>query len=304
MDWERTISIFIVAFLILNFAFVTQLWLLPIFFDPANYVSAEQIEATLEELEYRDIAVTAKVPRRMKRVQLLGVSNVLMSEEEVAASLIGNNYERVPSGAKSEYRSAQGEVDIYVDGRIHYLSALMPEKGNIAMAAARKQADQFLQDTVGKPRDAIAGRSFPRRDGTWAVEYTQRWHRKDLEISRIVVVVDQNGSVIAMEYYWVEVIGYAGESLLSIPATTALTLAAEIMPPGTTIAGIYISWYGMPTLADQWRASPVWVVETESGNKYYINAHTGELEGESQPSPAGKLSSALNKISITIFSWG
>lgn len=282
MDWERTLNIFIAAFLILNFAFVTQLWLLPVFFDPSNYVSHNQIEATLEELEYRDIAVTAKVPRRMKRLQLLGVSNLLLSEERVAASLIGDKYKRVASRAKSAYRSAQGEVDIYVDGRIHYRSALSPQKGSIATSAARKQADKFLRTTVGKPRDAIAGRATTRKDGTWAVEYSQRWRRKDLEISRIVVVVDQSGSVIEMEYYWVEVIGYAGESLLSIPATTALTVAAEKMSAGTTITRIYISWYGMPVLADQWRASPVWVVETAAGSKYFVNAHTGEHTGGRQ----------------------
>ncbi|HCX79193.1 MAG TPA: hypothetical protein DG577_07255 [Firmicutes bacterium] len=282
MDWERTINIFIIAFLVLNLAFVFQLWLLPVFFDSSNYVSPEQIQATLEELEYSGIAVTAKVPRRMKRLQLLGVSNVLFREEEVAASLIGEKFERVASGAKSEYRSALGEVDIYVDGRIHYLSALPPENGDIAISAARKRADQFLEDTVGRPRDSIAGKTAASPDGTWAVEYIQRWHGKELEVSSIVVVVDQSGSIIELDYYWVEVMGYAGESLLSIPATAALTVAAEKMPAGATITGIYISWYGMPGLADQWRASPVWVVETEGGSKYYVNAQTGELEGERQ----------------------
>ena len=69
MDWERTLNIFIIAFLILNLALAVQLWLRPIFFNPANYISAEEIAATKSELEDRNITVIPKIPRRMKRLQ-------------------------------------------------------------------------------------------------------------------------------------------------------------------------------------------------------------------------------------------
>ena len=293
MDWERTINIFIVAFVILNLFFVFKLWLLPAFFDPSIYLSQDQIDATIEDLKNSNITVTAPVPDRLKRLQLLSVNTVIPSEELVAAALLGEGYERVASGAKTEYRSAQGKVDIYVDGRIYYISAAQALNGDITMDAARRYADHFLANTLGKPRDARAGRTAARQDGTWAVEYIQRWHRKDLEISRLVVIVDKSGHVLEMEYYWVEIIGFSGESILSIPATAALTVAAKGMPPGTAISRIYNSWYGMPALANQWQSVPVWVLETAAGGRYFINAHTGELEGADY-FPEGKRTPALN----------
>lgn len=279
MDWERTLNIFIVAFLILNIVFVVELWLRPIIFDPSNYISAEQIAATKNELEDRDITVTTKIPRRAKPLQSLGVSKTLRDEEEVVTALFGQEFEKVSSGVKSEYRSIQGVVDIYVDGRIYYFSSLTPQEGNISKSSVQSRADEFLENTVGRPKDAVAVRTSVQEEGFWEVEYKQRWNRKRLEISKIVVVVDQGGSILQMEYFWVEVIGYVGERLVSIPATTALKVAARQMHGGTTIADIYLSWYSIPVLADQWRVSPVWVVETEKGNTYYVNAHTGELEG-------------------------
>lgn len=293
MDWDRTITIFIIAFIILNLFFVFKLWLLPAFFDPSINLSQDQIDAALEALKNSNIKVAVQVPDRLKRLQLLGVSRVMPNEEIVATSFLGGHFEREAYGAMTEYRSAQGKVEIYVDGRIHYISAAKAIKGNITMDAARKQADHFLAATLGKPGDAKAGRIVARQDGAWAVEYTQRWRGKDLEISRVVVIVDKSGRVLEMDYYWVKINGFSGESVLSIPATAALTVAAKGMPPGTTITRIYISWYGKPVLVDQWQSVPVWVMETAAGARYYVNAYTGELEGADN-FPEGKLCPTLN----------
>lgn len=280
MDWERTLNIFIIAFLILNLALAVQLWLRPIFFNPANYISAEEIAATKSELEDRNITVIPKIPRRMKRLQPLGVKNASLEEGEVAAVLLGPEFEKLSSGVKTEYRSVQGKVDFYVDGRINYLSSSPQEGGSISQREAQKLADQFLRRTVGQPRDAKKARTKLNKDGTWTVEYRQRWNGKELEISKIILVVGQGGSILQMEYLWVDVIGYVGEKTLSIPATAALKVAARQMQEGTTVSRLYLSWYSKPVLSEQWRVSPVWVVETEEGDKHYVNAHTGELEGE------------------------
>lgn len=278
MDWERTLNIFIIAFLILSLALVVQLWLRPILFDPANYISAEEIAATKSELKDRSITVIPKIPRRMKRLQALGVRTTPLEEEEVVVALLGPEYEMVSSGVKSEYRSDRGGADFYVDGRIYYFSSLPQQEGNISQSDAQKQADQFLRSTVGWPKDAKKVSTALNSD-CWTVEYGQCWNGKELEISKIVLVVDQGGRISQMEYHWVEVIGYVGEKMLSIPATAALKVAAGQLHEGTTISDLYLSWYSKPVLADQWRVSPVWVVETDGGDKHYINAHTGELEG-------------------------
>lgn len=279
MDWARTMNILIVAFLILNLVFIGQLWLVPLFFDPANYISNEQVEAALHKLEGYGIDLAVKVPQRLSRVQALGVEKTLVGPEKVVA-ILGEEHTQTIKDNGVEYQSQLGKAVIHEDGRLQYISPFPPAKGSLSAQAARKQADKFLELTVGKPRDAVEGRTVLRSDGCWAVEYIQRWRRKNLATSSIIVAIDAGGSVTEMEYYWVRVIGFAGESLLTISAPTALSVAAPAMPADTTISALYISWRGMPKPSGQWQVSPVWVVESEAGSKYYINAHTGEFEGE------------------------
>jgi hypothetical protein len=287
MDWDKTLNILIVAFLAVNLVFAAQLWLLPFFFDPANYVSAEQVEAALEKLESRNITITTKIPRRMQRVQLLAASRLPLAEEEVAESLLGGRGSRTVMSDRVEYYYQRARVEIYPDGRLHYFAPPLSEEGELAEADARRAADRFLRERMGKPRDGVAGRAVLGEDGSWVLEYIQRWHRRNLETSRITIVVSPGGSVLAMDYYWLEVRGFSGESLLSIPATAAINVAAEVLPAKTVITDLYLSWYCLSAPGEQFIASPVWVVATQGGCKYYVNAHTGELEGESC-FPAGK----------------
>lgn len=291
MDWEKTLNIFLIAFLLLNLALVAQLWVIPVLFNPASYVSQEQIDAALEKLNQSQITVAVQVPRKLVRLQALAVASMPLDKDQTAQLLLGTVTDKSAAGAAVEYQSIRGTVVFHVDGRISYQRASAPRAGDIGDEEARQAADDFLSATLGQPADADLGQATHRPDGMWDIVYGQHWQRQAPEISGIVVTVDGRGGVMAMEYYWVEVIGYVGEKLLCLPATTALTVVAGSLPEKSTISTLKLSWYRAPTLANQWQVSPVWVVGTDEGRRYYVNAHTGEFEGErtvpGRKTPAG-----------------
>jgi hypothetical protein len=297
MDWERTKTIFILAFLMLNLVFSIQLWIIPNYFDSSMIVSHQQVEAKLTELRYRNITVTAEVPRQLKRMRMLLLSSPEVDHKKAAMALLGPDAVHVatilsPAPGHRRYVSKQGEVQVYNDGRILFISSPHLGKPALSASSARSIADNFLKNSLGKPGDARFGRVVEAEDGAWLIEYYQNWRRRDLETSKITLLVDGSG-VRQMDYYWVKVTGFTGEEVVSIPAAGALIVAAERMPSGTVITNIYSSWYSPPIMADIWRAPPVWVVETNRGTKYYINAFTGDLEGKEE-FPAGKPEQTLN----------
>lgn len=297
MDWERTKTVFILAFLLLNAIFMVQLWLIPSFFDPSAYISSQQVEAKLAELGYSNISVSAEVPRRLQRMQILKVRSLELIPQDVAAALLGDGYAlNTDSGGVGRgfqrFTSAEGQAMVYNDGRIKYTSAVDQANKEISRHTAQKKAEEFLKRTLGMPRDARPGRALATKNGRWVVEYVQHWRGKDLRISRIVLIVDEKG-VQHMEYYWVDVLGLTGEDIITIPSTGALTVAAEAMPSGSVITSIYLSWYSSPTITEEWRAYPVWVIETAAGVNYFINAFTGDLEGREEL-PAGKPGTMTN----------
>lgn len=291
MDWEKTLNIFLIAFLLLNVVLAAQLWIIPVLFDPANRVSQEQVDAALEKLGQSQITVAVQVPRKLTRLQALAVGSLPLDKDQTAQLLLGAGWAKSVAGAAVEYRSDRGTVVFHVDGRISYERAMLPLKGVTSDAKARKAAADFLGATLGLPADADKGKVFPRPDGMRDIVYSQSWQRKDMDISQIIITVDGGCQVVAMDYYWVEILGFVGEKLLTLPATTALTVVASSLPERSTISILKLSWYRAPTLANQWQVSPVWVVGTVEGNRYYINAHTGVFEGEriipGRKTPAG-----------------
>lgn len=283
MDWERTKTVFILAFLSLNILFIFQLWLLPTFFDPSSYMNSEQIEIKLTELQYKGIEVTAEIPRRTQRLRILTLRSPGLNWEVVARKILGYGTVTVPIPPSTypvahRFLSTKGEVVVHGDGHLLYTSKLEPSGGELSAAVAVSTAEAFIIASVGKPEGAVTGRTKQLEDGSWLVEFCQRWRRHNLETSWIEVLVDANG-VLEMEYYWADVLGFTGERITTIPATGALTIVSDSLPPGTTITRLYNSWYAKPVYAQQWRSYPTWVVETSDDLRYYVNAFTGNLEG-------------------------
>jgi len=129
---------------------------------------------------------------------------------------------------------------------------------------------------VGLPADARMA-AIEKGEGIWWIEYGQRWRRRTLQSSYIICQV-AGDVVLGMEYYWLKPIGFTGQRTATIPATGALMVVVDYLQSGTTITDLYLSWYNRPIEAESWRAPPVWVVETDSGGIFYINAFTGEME--------------------------
>ena len=84
--------------------------------------------------------------------------------------------------------------------------------------------------TIGLPPDAVRGRAVQLDNGVWLMEFCQQWHKYRPDISRITVHVAENG-VLEMDWYWVEILGFEGEKMVTVPATGALLVVSDILPP-------------------------------------------------------------------------
>lgn len=296
MDWERTKTIFILAFLLLNVVFAFQLWIRPAYFDSSMYVDQQQIDSKLAELSHRNISVNVAVPRQLKRLKMVTVHLPHKNNYSQASLILGAGAVHIgsstsPAPGYEVFMSSRGEVTVYNNGAIFYKSA-STDATRITSEQARSKAKDFLENTFGLPKDAILARIEETGDGAWVIEFLQRWQRQEFEISRILLHVDGAG-VQRMEYYWADILGFTGESIVTIPASGALVVAADNMAAGTVIENIYQTWYSTPMQGGQWRAYPVWVFETDRGMRYYINAFTGEMEGKVEFT-AGKPVPTLN----------
>lgn len=289
MDWERTKTILIAAFLLLNAIFLVQLWVIPTYFDASLFTSRSEVEARLRELRYRNIEVEADVPRHLQRVKMLEFSLPDVDHKHIAESILGPEAVHVatyinPRPGYKVFRERGSEVNVYNDGRVTYKTVIPPDPSSVPESNAVSAADSFIRSTLGMPKDARLAVTEKNDDGTWWIEYRQRWRRRDLQTSYIRCHV-VGETVTELEHYWLKPLGFIGRGTLTIPATGALMVVADHLNSGTTITDIYLSWYSPPLVAESWRAPPVWVVKTDNSGRYYINAFTGELEAQQEFPP-------------------
>lgn len=280
MEWERTKTILIVAFVVLNAIFIVQLWLIPTYFDASLYTTRQEVEASLAELNHRNITVAAEVPRHLRRVRMMEYSLPLVDHQQVAAKILGPNAVHTatvnnPQPGYKLFREQAREVTVYNDGRVVYRdNAASGHSGTEKEAIAT--VESFLHATVGMPGDARVV-AIEKEAGKWWIEYGQYWRRQALRSSYIISQV-AGEAVLEMEYYWLKPIGFTGQRSVTIPATGALMVVADYLRSGTTITDIYLSWYNRPIEAESWQAPPVWVIVTDKDGNFYINAFTGEME--------------------------
>lgn len=281
MEWERTKTILITSFLVLNIFFVVQIWIVPSFLSASLYTSSEEIKATVSKLEERGISIETEIPRQLQRLSMIQFQLPEIEARQVAEKLLGPEAVHVstavhPAPGHNLFRRTYREVTVYNDGRISYQNTGIGVQPGGSKESALQVAEEFINSTLGMPRDAQLV-EIVRHQGIWWVEFRQVWRHHDLHTSYLVFQISGD-KVMSMDMYWLHPASSTGRKTLSIPATGALLVVADNLMPTTEIKEIYISWYSPPMMAETWRVPPVWVVETTAGERYYINAFTGELE--------------------------
>jgi len=148
MDWERTKTVLILAFLLLNLFFVYQLWVAPTFFDPSLSISQHQIDAKLAELKYQNISVSAEVPKKLKLLQMLVVHSPELSAQNIAEKLLGQGFLQTAGPAPGDWTFATdvASVTVQADGKIVY-SSDRHGISDLSLDAARAKADDFLRQS-------------------------------------------------------------------------------------------------------------------------------------------------------------
>lgn len=78
--------------------------------------------------------------------------------------------------------------------------------------------------------------------------------------------------------------GPAGEARPTIPGREALLRLALALDerglPGGTVVRATLGYLAHPLAAASWEAPPVWEIELRDGRRFYLNAFTGEPEGD------------------------
>ncbi len=289
MEWEKTKTILIISFLVLNLFFVFQLWLVPSFLSASLYTSREEVQETVRQLEVRGITVDKEVPRQLHRLSMIQFKLPELDAQHVAEQILGPDAVHVstvinPSPGHKLFRAGLEEVTIYNDGRVFYQNRDIKVQPGGSEQSARETAEAFVSNTLGMPRGARLS-TVVRHQGAWWVEFRPVWRNRVVHTSYMVFQVSGD-KVMSMEMYWLGSGDTSGRRILSIPATGAMLVAADNLSPGEEITDIYISWYSAPMMAETWRVPPVWVIETAAGERYYINAFTGELEAVQEFPPS------------------
>ena len=196
-----------------------------------DYISAEQIDTKLTELQYKTSRFRQKFPAGCNFAHTLLRSPGLDWEVVARRISLRHGYRPIPPNSHPvvrRYLSAKGEVIVRSDGSMLYSSELESSGGVLTAEEAVAKAEEFLQVTVGRPEGATPDRIEKMGDGTYLVEFSQRWRRRKIETSWIWVTVDAEG-ILGMEYYWADVVGYSGEK--SPPfRNRRLTTIADALP--------------------------------------------------------------------------
>lgn len=284
VDWARTKTLFIIAFALVNLFFAAQIWLIPAYLSAPRSLNPQQVEIRVQELRFRGIQVTAPVPRTMQPQRMMEFQGIPLRYNLTADKLLGPGW---TSREEGTFQRGEAILQISNNGSLIYTNPVRPGGADQTKAEALRAAGSFLEETLGLPQDARLVMSRNLR-GTIYLEFRQFWRRQQLAVSyiRLWVARDQ---VARMEWYWAEPAGRLANDLSIIPATGALLIAADHLPPPAVVNNVFLSWYSEPLSAARWRVPCVWVIETVD-TRLYINAFTGELEAREEI-PAGDLPS-------------
>jgi len=281
MDWKRAIWILVVSFFVLNIVLVANLFIktMP---GESFKLEEDQQKALKTYLESRGIKFETQLPDKGVAVPFLEVGRESSDQEKLVEMFFSEGVERVEkieggekfiSGRRQLILMESGSV-IFEDGEA---TEEVPElNGERALQIAEK----FVKDHGGLPEHAKLNYvRYEPKTGGYVVEYVGNYRGFFVANSYIRLLVTRSG-VVRFERNFLKPIGFEGKRRQVIPPLTAvMKVDAERKSNSPTVVkkveqGFYSQFYN----AERWLAAPVWKVELESGEIYYVNAYTGELE--------------------------
>jgi len=245
--------------------------------------SQAQQEEIYALMKQKGIIVETDLPEKGKPQSFLELGYEKVNIDKVAASFFGEDAE--PSiqsfeGGKN-YTFGSEQLIIMENGIITYFNSFeKTDKVEYTQEQALKTAEDFISKRGGLPENAILHNiTYDDKSGGYLIEYVRSHDGFFIANSYIDIIVTPAG---VNSYYqcWLKPYGYQGKKREVILPAMAVLRVKDIYENSEplTITKIEQGYYSRFFNADRWQAAPVWRIQLKSGENYYINAFTGELE--------------------------
>lgn len=281
MDWRKAAIILISSFIVLNIILAVNLWVNE---RPAEefVLTQDQQQEIEDQLSKKGIKLEAKIPEKGLPQAFLELGYKKADQQKILDNFLGK-------GAKPRTEQIQGGKSYTMDSRqliimdngiITYFDKQDKAFPGLSRQQAETEAVEFMESHGGLPQEAVLNSiTYDEKTGSYLIEYVRKYDGFFVANSYIDILVSPSG---VKNYYqsWLNIYGYRGKKKAVIsPFTAIMRMASEKKNTDSmVITGIEQGFYSKFYDADRWQAAPVWKISLKSGDVYYVNAYTGELE--------------------------
>lgn len=287
MELSKAKTVLIIAFLVLNIYLAYQIWVGQEFVLSYAAVSSEEVERVMDLLVENNYLLTTTLPRQTQKMSLFSVRAPAPEKEKYRQAFFAEEEKNVLKRRQSNDEivyTYQGKILVFHDnGQIIFRSSARPEEINqLPLEKLKQQTKEFLDQVGLLPVDAEFDAVYPISAGEQVVRFYQVYEGIPLYASYINVYYLGN-YLSRIEFYWLKPLGFSGESRPVISASQALFSFLEAWGPAVEpveIIEITLGYYSQEYEAEKWEVVPVWRIITDTKEVTYVNAFSGEKEGE------------------------
>lgn len=282
LEWRKAIIILIISFLSLNLFLLANWWANN---EPTGEftLTHEQQQEISELLSQKGVKLDTQIPAEGIPQAFLEVAYQKVDEKKAVENFLGKDanpkIEELQEG--KSYSLGSKQLIIMENGIISFFNKEEAEVlRDLNRDEAVEEARAFVEDHGGLPEDAVLNSvTYDPKSRGFLIGYVRKYDDFFMANSYIDVVVTPAG---VRSYYqlWLHPVGYTGKRRSVISPLTAILRVISEVNSGDEITitqiqqGFYTKFYD----AEQWQAAPVWKIQLNHQDVYYVNAYTGELE--------------------------
>ncbi|MCF6096297.1 two-component system regulatory protein YycI [Thermovorax subterraneus] len=281
MDWRKAIGILTVSFFVLNIVLIINLFMKTLPEQGLNLGEGKE-QAIRNYLESRGIKLATQLPAKWAPLPFLEVGRESLKTEELIKIFLPGKIEKVEDIEDGKKYISGGRRLIFTEsGSVIFENDEKTENiGDLDETKAVEIAERFIKVHGGLPEDASLNYvKYNPEIGGYEVEYIGNYKGFFIANRYIRLSITPHG-VVKFQRSFLKPVAFKGKRRQVIPPLTAvLKVDAERKNNTPMIVkkveqGFYSQFYN----AERWLAAPVWKVELNNGEVYYVNAYTGELE--------------------------
>lgn len=279
MDWKKAVKILIVSFIVINVAFLVNLYIRK--HPTAKQATKDEVYDVEEILDSRGIKLKTEIPEDRRPQCFLEVEHESI-DKDLYANLFfeGEIPQKRQDPDKTTYIKGQRQLDIANSGVITYSDKKDEQDGkeDITENEAVEYAEKFIKRHGGLPKDAVMNNIIRDEEtGDYHIEYV-REHDGYLLVNSYIKVIVNSNQVKNFERCWLIPLEYYGEEKDIVSPFSAVLKAADEKQGLKTVTFIKQGFYSKLYNANSWQMAPIWIIGFEDGERYYVNSYTGQLE--------------------------